>query len=140
MAANDTAGINAKEIAFGTDLDDDSDVGLTQLDGGGNTMLKRDIDGKIYANSSPILLGSTQLTVSSFTGYTFVAVEDFGSASGGKQLVLKHSTGTLVTWALNDSWRFSSFLDSVAANDTAGINAKEVAFETDLDEDGDVGL
>ncbi len=80
------------------------------------------------------------LQLHSFTGYTFTPVEDFGPAPSGKQLVLKHPTGTLVTWTLDDSWRFSSFLDYVAADDTTAINTKEIAFGTDLDGNGDVGL
>jgi hypothetical protein len=67
-------------------------------------------------------------------------VEDFGAASGGKQLVLQHSTGSLLTWQLDDSWRRSGQVDVVAASDIDGINAKEIAFDVDFDSDGDIGI
>ena len=142
MGASDTASINAKEIAFGTDLDGDGDIGagFTEVESSGSIILQQDGYGRIYANNNPILLGSTHLTASHYASYTFVAAEDFGVASGGKQLVLKHSSGGFATWSLDDSWRRTGQVDWVGASDIFGINAKEFAFATDLDEDGDVGL
>jgi hypothetical protein len=140
VAASDIDEINAKEIGFSTDFDGDNDIGLTNLETSGSTHLKQDGNGRIYANNSPILYGSTHLTVSYFAGWTSVAVEDFGAASGGKQLVLQHSTGSLLTWQLNDSWRRSGQVDFVAASDIDGINAKEIAFDVDFDSDGDIGI
>jgi hypothetical protein len=67
-------------------------------------------------------------------------VEDFGSASGGKQLLLQHANSSLVTWQLNDNWERSGHLDYVSPNDQSSINAKELAFSIDLDGDGDIGI
>ncbi|GAG89381.1 unnamed protein product, partial [marine sediment metagenome] len=80
---------NVKEATFGTDIDGDGDAGLSELETGGNVLLKQDAAGLIYANNSPILYSSTHITASHFAGWTAVAVEDFGAASGGKQLVFK---------------------------------------------------
>ena len=140
VAASDTDGINAKEIGFSTDFDGDNDIGLTNLETSGSTHLKQDVSGRLYANNSPILYGSTHLTVSYFAGCTAVAVEDFGAASGGKQLVFQHFNNSLVTWQLDDSWRRSGQVDFVAASDIDEINAKEIAFDVDFDSDGDIGI
>ncbi|GAG89379.1 unnamed protein product, partial [marine sediment metagenome] len=110
------------------------------METGGNVLLKQDSAGLIYANNSPILYGSTHITVSHFPGWTAVAVEDFGAASDGKQLVLRHENGALLTWQLNDNWQRTGQVDYVAPNSLESFNAKETKFATDIDTDGDTGL
>ena len=83
IEADDPTAFNAAEVDYGTDFDGDGNVGLpaTTIENQGSTLLNRDADGKLYANNNPLYLsGTTQLTVDYFTNYTFVAVEDFGTA------------------------------------------------------------
>ena len=86
------------------------------------------------------MYGTTHLTVSYFDGWTAVAVEDFGAASGGKQLVFRHTSGDLITWQLDDTYTRSANIDFVSGDDTSGINTKEAAFGVDFDDDSDIGL
>jgi hypothetical protein len=131
---------NAKETKFNTDIDKDGDTGLSELETSGGIFLKQDAAGLIYANSNAIIYSLTHITVSHFAGWTAVAVEDFGSASGGKQLLLQHANSSLLTWQLNDNWERSGQLDYVSPNDQSSTNAKELAFSIDLDGDGDIGI
>jgi hypothetical protein len=131
--------LNAKEVEFGVDLDGDADVGLTELEENGVVSLKKDTTGKLYAGSEAIYLGASQLTVTTLSGYTPVAVEDFGE-TGGKQLVLKHDNGLVVTWQMNDAWSRVSNLANVLPTLPEAFNNKEMAFGIDLDDDSDIGL
>ena len=100
--------------------------------------LNRDSAGNLYAGSQPIYASSSQMTVTSLSGYTFMAVEDFGD-TGGKQLVLKHNNGLVVTWQMNDAWSRTSNLANVLPG-TQSLNNKEIDFSVDLDDDLDIGL
>ncbi|MBT4887597.1 MAG: hypothetical protein HON07_10340, partial [Planctomycetaceae bacterium] len=76
---------------------------LTAIEEAGNTVLNKDADGKLYAGDQPLYLsGDTQLTETYFAAYTPVAVEDFGD--GDKRFVLKHSTGSLLTFSMSATW------------------------------------
>ena len=101
--------------------------------------LKKDSTGKLYADNQAIYAGASQMTVTSLSGYTFMAAEDFG-ATGGKQLVLKHTNGLIVTWQMNDAWKRVSNLASTHTALTEAVNDKEVEFGVDLDGDLDIGL
>ena len=139
IKASDAVSLNAAEVNYGTDLDNDTDVGLTDLESEGTTMLKQDADGKIYADNNALYLsGTTQLTVNYFAAYTPVAVEDFGG--GDKRLVLKHTTGDLLTFNMSSDWTRTENSPVIKASNAVALNAAEVDYNTDLDNDGDVGL
>ena len=72
---------------------------LTVIESAGSTTLNRDDSGNLFAGDQPILFNGTQITVSQFPGYTPAAVEDFGSAAGGKQLVFETSAGDYFAWS-----------------------------------------
>ena len=106
---------------------------LTSIESSGNTVLNRDNDGKLYADSEPIMYGRDQLTMSTFVGYDWKAVEDFGDGTGGRQLVLQRTSDlTVFTWQLGTSWQRTGSLAPVTISETASIIAKEVAFGVDL--------
>ena len=137
---NDVDSINTKEVAFGIDIDQDGDIGLdlSNVESTG-TRLQTDTAGLLFADGNAIYLGTSQLTTSTFSSYTFLAAEDFGQ-TGGKQLLLRHTSGFVVTWQTNDQWTHSGNLPTVDTNDVDSINTKEVAFGIDIDQDGDIGL
>ena len=78
------------------------------IESAGSTTLNRDDSGNLFAGDQPILFDGTQITVSQFPGYTPAAVEDFGSAAGGKQLVFETSAGDYFAWSLTETWGYTS--------------------------------
>ena len=90
-----------------------------------------------------IVSGTTQLTYSgtSIFGdrWTIVAVEDFGSENGGKQVILKHSTGRLLPWTMSDTWARNGELPTILSSDISAYNAAEVAFNVNFNGDEGIG-
>ena len=105
IGAGDTSAINTALVKFG--LADPAPT-LTAIEEAGNTVLNQDASGNLFAGDQPILFNGTQVTVSQFPGYTPLAVEDFGSASGGKQLVFETSAGDYFAWSLTETWGYTS--------------------------------
>ena len=139
VGATDEDSINVKELAFGVDIDQDGDIGqstiapgdTTIIESAGNVTLEFDSGNLLYASSQAIYLGSTHLTKNFFGNYTIVAAEDFGN-EGGKQLLLLHDTGFVVTWQMDNLWQRTSNLPTIGSTDTSSIEAKESAFGVDL--------
>jgi cyclophilin family peptidyl-prolyl cis-trans isomerase/DNA-directed RNA polymerase subunit H (RpoH/RPB5) len=136
IETNDPTGFNAAELEYGVDFDDDGNTGLifTPIETAGSTALRRDQSGRLYAGSQPIYLsGTTQLTETYFATYTPVAVEDFGD--GDKRFVLKHSTGSLLTFTMSSTWTRTGNLPWIEVDDPAAFNAAEAEYGLDFDGD-----
>jgi DNA-directed RNA polymerase subunit H (RpoH/RPB5) len=82
--------------------------------------------------------GTTQLTETYFAAYTPVAVEDFGD--GDKRFVLKHSTGSLLTFSMSATWTRTGNLPWIETNDPTAFNTAERDYGVDFDNDGNTGL
>ena len=119
---DDIAAYNAKETAFNIDFNNNGGIGIafTDIESEGTVALRRDASGNLYAGSDAIYLGTTQFTVNRLADYTPKAIEDFGAASGGKQLILLHDTGVVVTRQLDSNWAQSN-LPAVLASDTVEL-------------------
>ena len=136
IEADDPTAFNAAEVDYGTDFDGDGDAGLLELESEGATMLKKDADGKLYANNNPLYLsGTTQLTVDYFANYTFVAAEDFGG--GDKRLVLKNTNGNLLTFSMSSTWTRTGNLPWIEADDQAFDDAED-QYGVDFNNDGEI--
>ena len=138
IETNDPTAFNAAEADYGVDFDSDGDVSLIELETNG-LKLKKDLSGKLYADDQPLYMsGTTQLTETYFAAYTPVAVEDFGD--GDKRFVLKHSTGSLLTFSMSATWTRTGNLPWIETNDPTAFNAAEADYGVDFDSDGDVSL
>ena len=134
---SDISAFNAAEIAFNADFNGDEGIGtglsLTPIESTG-IVLNQDSAGNLYADNEPIIIsGTSQLTTTYFGDrYSIVAVEDFGSENGGKQVILKHSTGRLLPWTMSDTWARNGELPWISPSDISAFNAAEIAFNADL--------
>ena len=81
--------------------------------------------------------GTTQLTETYFASYTPVAVEDFGA--GDKRFVLKHSTGSLLTFTMSSTWTRTGNLPWIETNDPTAFNTAEADYGVDFNNDGVTG-
>ncbi len=136
IETDDPTAFNTAEREYGVDFDDDGNTGLifTPIETAGSTALRRDQSGRLYAGSQPIYLsGTTQLTETYFAAYTPVAVEDFGD--GDKRFVLKHSTGSLLTFTMSSTWTRTGNLPWIEVDDSAAFNTAEVEYGLDFDGD-----
>ena len=138
IETNDPTAFNTAEADYGVDFDGDGDVSLIELETNG-LELKKDLSGKLYADDKPLYMsGTTQLTETYFASYTPVAVEDFGE--GDKRFVLKHSTGSLLTFSMSSTWTRTGNLPWIETDDPTGFNAAELEYGVDFDNDGNTGL
>ena len=138
IETNDPTAFNTAEADYGVDFDSDGDVSLIELETNG-LELKKDLSGKLYAGDQPLYMsGTTQLTETYFAAYTPVAVEDFGD--GDKRFVLKHSTGSLLTFSMSATWTRTGNLPWIETNDPTAFNAAELEYGVDFDDDGNTGL
>ena len=138
IETDDPTAFNTAEADYGTDFDGDGDVSLIELENNG-LALKKDLSGKLYADDQPLYIsGTTQLTETYFAAYTPVAVEDFGD--GDKRFVLKHSTGSLLTFSMSATWTRTGNLPWIETNDPTAFNAAELEYGVDFDDDGNTGL
>ena len=135
IETNDPTAFNTAELEYGIDFNNDGVTGriLTALESTG-TLLNKDQDGKLYAGDQPLYMsGTTQLTETYFAAYTPVAVEDFGD--GDKRFVLKHSTGSLLTFTMSSTWARTGNLPWIEVDDSAAFNAAEAEYGLDFDGD-----
>ena len=135
----DASSLNDLETKFLSDVNFDGFTGLVELETAGTVNLRRDAFGKIFAGSEPILLGASQLRIDSLASYTPVAVEDLGQ-QGGKQLVLRHSTGDFLSWSMSETWARTGSLGWTYTTDVSSLNDLESKFESDLNDDGSAGI
>ena len=118
-----------KEAEFDIDFNSDGGVGsFSDLETAGSVALRRDSAGNLYAGNEAIYAGASQLRVDSLAAYTPLAVEDFGD-QGGKQLLLMHSSGSILTWSLSATWSRSG---SLGWTDPSGFAALEASFGIEL--------
>lgn len=140
--SSDAAGINEAETAYGLDFDGNSTIGavFTAIESSG-VVLNRDASGRLYAGSEPIYISAgNQLTLTSLSGYTPVAVEDF-SDDGGKRVMLRYeSSGSLLAWEMSATWTKSGQQPWIYSSDDAGVNTAEAAYGVDFNRDTIVGL
>jgi cyclophilin family peptidyl-prolyl cis-trans isomerase len=97
---------NIAEVDFGIDADGDSIIGspIQTLDDHGGVALTKDSIGRLYANDTPVMLGTLHVTVdlyASSLGSTVVAAETIG---GQNQLLFRKTDGTLNAWVMDASW------------------------------------
>ena len=136
ILGSDTSGIQDKAALFGVDLN--AFTGLTRfvpVETTG-TQLVYDSQNVLYANGYAISIsvGANLKSDSLGPDYRVLAAEDFGEASGGKQVLIKQSNGDLVTWQCDDSWVRSGNLPKVLSDDSAGQAGKASDFGVSLDE------
>ncbi|MGI9460800.1 MAG: hypothetical protein ACR2NF_12440, partial [Pirellulales bacterium] len=79
---------------------------FTAIASNGNTVLNKDQLGNLFAGDQPLLYNGNSLGVNQWNGFAPIEVEDFG-ASGGKQLLYRHSSGDHLTWSLGTEWQYS---------------------------------
>jgi DNA-directed RNA polymerase subunit H (RpoH/RPB5) len=138
IETDDPTAFNTAEADYGVDFDGDGDVSLIELETNG-LKLKKDLSGKLYADDQPLYMsGTTQLTETYFAAYTPVAVEDFGA--GDKRFVLKHSTGSLLTFSMSSTWTRTGNLPWIETDDPTAFNTAERDYGVDFDNDGNTGL
>ena len=127
---SDGTAYNGKEAGFGIDFNSNGSIGITfsDLETAGSVALRQDLDGNLYAGNEAIYAGASQLRVDSFAAYTPLAVEDFGD-QGGKQLLLMHSSNSILTWSLSATWSRSG---SLGWTDPSEFAALEAAFGIEL--------
>ncbi|MDA7899133.1 peptidylprolyl isomerase [Pirellulales bacterium] len=139
---NDSAAIDARELAFGTDFNGGG-VGsvLSDIETAGSTLLQQNLAGALFASGSPIMyLRSgvlTQLTTSTYgNSIQVVAIEDLGAGNGGKQLVFDAGS-KLYFWTMTAGWqRDTSTTEILALSDTDEVRAREILFGVDFDGGG----
>ena len=139
---NDSAAIDEKELAFGTDFNGGG-VGsvLSDIETAGSTLLQQNLAGALFASGSPImhLRGGvlTQLTTSTYgESIQVVAVEDLGVGNGGKQLVF-NAGSKLYFWTMDDGWqRDTATTEILSLSNTDEVRAREVIFGVDFDGGG----
>jgi len=122
------------EVAFGTDLDGDGMVGLITIENAGSVTLAYDGAGHLRANGTLISFNGGPVNYHGIAaaGWTAVAAE---AIAGVNTVVLRHSTGGLHFWRMDDNWRQVSGDSWVTPGSMTFFNT-EVAFDTDLDGDG----
>ena len=112
---------------------------ITPIESLGSTVLGKDADGKLYANSETINRNSQHWNVdsSSFYGYSPVAVEN--DASTSTNLLLQDNDGYSWVWELDQNWNFTGTRGVYSDSTIASYNF-ETLFNYDIDDDGNVGL
>ena len=119
------------EFKFQSDLNEDLALGQV-LDGAGDATLTADGSNRLYADNTPIYVGSTHITFDTYAtyGYTQAAVE---TIDGVNQLVLVRSDGYLWKWSLDSSWtrQATEFIEG----NTPDYYDIEFKFQSDLNED-----
>ena len=66
-------------------------------------------------------------------------MEDFGG-DDGKRVVLQHSTGSLLTWTMSDTWVRDGELPWINQWNVNAFNQAEADYSTDFNSDGLTGL
>ena len=139
---SDSAAIDEKELAFGTDFNGGG-VGsvLSDIETAGSTLLQQNLAGALFASGSPIMHVRsgvlTQLTTSTYgESIQVVAVEDLGVGNGGKQLVF-NAGSKLYFWTMDDGWqRDTATTEILSLSNTDEVRAREVIFGVDFDGGG----
>ena len=139
---NDSAAIDDKELAFGTDFNGGG-VGsvLSDIETAGSTLLQQNLAGALFASGSPIMHVRsgvlTQLTTSTYgESIQVIAVEDLGVGNGGKQLVF-NAGSKLYFWTMDDGWqRDTATTEILSLSNTDEVSAREVIFGVDFDGGG----
>jgi cyclophilin family peptidyl-prolyl cis-trans isomerase len=126
------------EAVFGFDGDGDGLAGVPH-DTAGVVKLTKDSQDRLYFDGRELRVSSVPLTVGFYSthGYTVVAGE---RVSGENRVILRHSSGRLWSWSLNDSWVVQTMPSTQFAVGSADFYATEQAFEIDADGDGFRGL
>jgi hypothetical protein len=136
-----TAQIVDKEVAFGQDLNVDTQIGtvLAAAASVGMTSLTTDQLGRLWLRDGVsadlrITFQGNQVTATQFPGWSFAAARSLG-AGAGFELALKNADGTYGTWTVDaaGAWVSSQSLTE------AQIVDKEAAFGQDLNGDFQIG-
>ena len=138
LPMSDTTAIRGLETAFDIDLDGDLFKGTpvgTPIESNGAVFLMN-AAGALLAGTTPIKAGTTHVTVSGFSFMQFQAAETIG----GVNRVLMYDTriSALKTWALDSDWTITA-VERLPASGTPELNALELGFNLDLDNDQSIG-
>jgi cyclophilin family peptidyl-prolyl cis-trans isomerase len=128
-AQEGTASFYNLESNFGYDSDGGG-VGYGGVESAGSVSMTKDGLGKLYANGTPIYVGATHVTQTTFTGFTIVAAE---SIDGANQVLLKTNSGTLISWSANSTWSRTGEAANARAETEAFYNLES---KFDYDSDG----
>jgi hypothetical protein len=128
-AQEGTASFYNLESNFGYDSDGGG-VGYGGVESAGSVSMTKDGLGKLYANGTPIYVGATHVTQTTFAGFTIVAAE---SIDGANQVLLKTNSGTLISWSANSTWSRTGEAANARAETEAFYNLES---KFDYDSDG----
>lgn len=106
----------------------------------GGIALRRDTSGNLYADDgtaiAPIMMGGSQVTQRSASGYRFVAAEMVSSIPN--TLLNDPRTGDALVWSFDVAWVFVAELGPYSAGSTDADQAED-DFLVDIDLDGSIG-
>ena len=132
-AANARAGTEtfySLESNFGFDSDGGG-AGYAEVEVAGSVSMTKDRLGKLYANGTPIYVGATHITQTTFAGFTIVAADNI---EGENRVLLEADTGSLLSWSASSTWTRTGEV----GNSNVG-NAEFYALETQFEFDSDGG-
>lgn len=121
------------EVEFGMDFDGDQITGSPVIENKGTTTLSRDRDGFLLANGTVVRFRGTPVSASN-PDWEFLAAEP----QGANTLVLRHRSGFLHLWRLDDSWNFL-FGHEWHEPGSYSFQGIEKCFSMDFDGDAIVG-
>jgi hypothetical protein len=126
------------EALFGFDGNADGLAGRPH-DVAGTVQLTKDSQDRLYVDGREVRVSSVPLTVGFYStyGYTVVAGERVG---GENRVLLRHTSGRLWSWTLNDSWVVQTMPTTQLNVGTSGFYDAEQQFGFDADVDGFRGL
>ena len=103
FSRSNTAEYYETETNFSMDIDGGGigQAPFTAVESNGSVVMNRDADGKLYAGNTPIYVGATHVTQTTFNGFTIVATETIGDQN---QVLLKSTAGTLISWSASSTW------------------------------------
>jgi cyclophilin family peptidyl-prolyl cis-trans isomerase len=126
------------EALFGFDGNADGLAGRPH-DVAGTVQLTKDSQDRLYVDGREVRVSSVPLTVGFYStyGYTVVAGERVG---GENRVLLRHTSGRLWSWTLNDFWVVQTMPATQLNVGTSGFYDAEQQFGFDADMDGFRGL
>ena len=139
LPSNDQAALRTLESAFDIDLDGDFFRGTptgSLVDSFGSVPLIEE-GGALLAGSTPVRVGTTQVTTTDFSFMQFKGAETVDGVN--RLLMYDTRVAAYKTWSLNTSWTVTG-IDNLPSNDQAALRTLESAFDIDLDGDSFKGV
>jgi len=108
----------------------------TPVESDGQRTLQRNSSGQLFVDGTPLMRGGKPVTIGGYPTVEFLAAE---TVSGVNRLLFREKqTGIYRMWRFDSNW-VATGVETVPSPSSPAFSTLELAFQTDLDQDGSIG-